>query len=287
MGAILLSLVPAIGWGAQALVMQKVGGKFTNKVMGMVLGTIIFSLLVLIFRRPNNISKNLIIGSLLCGIFWCFGQMLQVKSFDLVGVTITMPVSTGEQLLGTTLVSAIYFKEWTTNWQFILGISAILVIILGVIVISMKKNSNYDKANVKKSFILLFFSTIGMMGYAIIPRLFNLNGWDMLFPQAVSMVVTMFILVITQKDNQAFSKKTFENIPTGLCFAVANLALLLSNEINGVAVGFTMSQLNVVVSTLGGMIFLHEKKTHSEKIKIVIGLSLIIIGAVMIGITKN
>ena len=32
---ILIALVPALGWGFQSIVMQKIGGKFTNKVMGL------------------------------------------------------------------------------------------------------------------------------------------------------------------------------------------------------------------------------------------------------------
>lgn len=287
MGAILLSLVPALGWGAQSLVMQKVGGKFTNKVMGMVLGTTIFALIVLIFRGLPDFSFNLILGSLLCGASWCFGQLLQVKSFDLVGVTITMPISTGEQLLGTTLFGAIYFHEWTQHWQFVIGIMALIIIISGVTIISKSKRGNYDKTNLKKSLLLLLLSTLGMMGYAIFPRLFNLNGWDMLFPQAISMLLTMTVLVFLQKDNNMFSKKTLANIPTGFCFAIANLSLLLSNEINGIAVGFTMSQLNVVVSTLGGMFLLNESESKRERIIIFGGLILVLIGATMIGITKN
>ncbi|MGV7654284.1 GRP family sugar transporter, partial [Mycobacterium kansasii] len=48
MSSLLLGLVPARGWGMQAIVMQIVGGKFTNKVMGMVTGNLIFAAIIFI-----------------------------------------------------------------------------------------------------------------------------------------------------------------------------------------------------------------------------------------------
>lgn len=83
-----------------------------------------------------------------------------------------------------------------------------------------------------------------------------------------------------------WDKKSWENIATGFCFAIANLTILLSNQLNGVAVRFTLSQLNVVVATLGGLFILHEKKTHNEMISVLAGLTLVVIGAVLIRTTK-
>ena len=50
---------------------------------------------------------------------------------------------------------------------------------------------------------------------------------------------------------------------------------------NGVNLAFVMSQLCVVISTLGGILFLHEKKTQKGLIYTVIGLILIVAGAVL------
>lgn len=53
MWPILLALVPAFGWGFQGIVMQKVGGTTANKQMGMVLTTLLFGIVVLIFHPIN------------------------------------------------------------------------------------------------------------------------------------------------------------------------------------------------------------------------------------------
>jgi len=283
----LIALVPAFGWGFQSIVMQKIGGKFTNKVMGMVITAFLFSLFIAIFKHPTSITPNLIIGSVLCGACWSIGQLLQVKSFDLVGVSATMPISTGEQLLGTTLVGAFYFHEWTTGMQFTLGITALVLIMIGITMTTYTDNKTKTGSNFKLGLLILTASSLGLIGYAIIPRIFNLNSWDVLVPQTFAMVVTTSIVVGFQHDNVIFDKATWKNMLTGAFFAVANVAILFSNAMNGVAVGYTLSQLNVIVATIGGLLILHEHKSKKELIYTLSGLLLVVGGAIMIGVTKK
>lgn len=83
---ILIGLVPAVAWGAQNIVMQLIGGRYTNKNMGMAFGVLIFAIGVFIFHRPAEVTSSLIWGSILCGISWSLGNILQVKSFDMIGL---------------------------------------------------------------------------------------------------------------------------------------------------------------------------------------------------------
>ncbi|MBA5735072.1 glucose transporter GlcU, partial [Escherichia coli] len=53
------------------------------------------------------------------------------------------------------------------------------------------------------------------------------------------------------------------------------------------ATGFSLSQMGVVISTIGGILFLGEKKTKKELILVIIGVVLVIIGGTMIGIAKS
>ncbi|GEO46261.1 GRP family sugar transporter [Companilactobacillus kimchii] len=283
----LLALIPALGWGFQSIVMQKIGGKFTNKVMGMAMTTFVFAVIIFFFKHPTTVNSNLIIGSFLCGLFWIVGQLLQVKAFDLVGVSMAMPVSTGEQLLGTTLMGALYFHEWQSGWQFILGIGALAFIIVGIYLTTYSNEKKEKNINLKSGLIVLTISSLGLIGYAVIPRIFDLNSWDILLPQSIAMLITMFIIAGVQKNRKILDVKTWQNMVTGIFFAIANIAILFSNEVNGVAVGYTLSQLNVIVATLGGLLILHEKKSKRELFFTLIGLVLIVVGAIMIGATKE
>lgn len=283
----LLALIPALGWGLQSIVMQKIRGKFTNKVMGMVMTTFVFAIIISFFKHPTVVTSNLIIGSTLCGISWIIGQLLQVKSFDLVGVSMAMPISTGEQLLGTTLIGALYFHEWQSAWQFIFGIGALVLIISGIYLTTYSDQRKKQNVNLRSGLIVLTISALGLIGYAVIPRVFHLNSWDILLPQSIAMLVTMFIVAGFQKDRKILGVKTWQNMTTGIFFAIANVAILFSNEINGIAVGYTLSQLNVIVATLGGLLILHEHKSAKELRFTLVRLLLIVTGAILIGVTKN
>ncbi|HIZ96914.1 MAG TPA: GRP family sugar transporter [Candidatus Ligilactobacillus excrementavium] len=284
---ILIGLVPALGWGLQALVMQKIGGKYTNKTLGMALTTIVFGIAAYFYLRPE-MTAALLWGSILSGLSWSLGQILQTKSFDLLGVSTAMPVSTGEQLVLTTLLGAIALQEWTHAWQYFVGLPAIAIIVLGVAFTTVEDNKieKGGSSNLKKGMLILIISSIGQAGYAVLPRVFDLNGGDVLLPQSIAMTAGVMLLSSFEKDNDMFGKKTWQNMLTGICFSVANVGLLFSNQINGVAVGFTLSQLNVVVSTIGGIWFLHEVKTKHEMKYTMWGLALVVLGAVLIGITK-
>lgn len=285
---ILIGLIPALGWGLQSIVMQKIGGKYTNKTLGMTFTTVLFGVVAFLFYRPE-LTANLLWGAILSGLCWSVGQILQVKSFDLIGVSKAMPISTGEQLVVTTLLGAILLKEWTHGWQYWLGVPALAIIILGVTLTTIQdhQSSEDQGSNVKLGMLVLAISTLGMAGYAVFPQVFHLNGWDVLLPQSIAMMVGVMILSSFQKGNEMFGKETWQNMLTGICFGIANIGLLFSNQMNGVAVGFTLSQLNVVVATLGGIWVLHELRSHREMKYTLWGLALVVIGAIMIGITKQ
>ncbi|HDU1253696.1 TPA: glucose transporter GlcU, partial [Listeria monocytogenes] len=80
---------------------------------------------------------------------------------------------------------------------------------------------------------------------------------------------------------------TWLNMIPGVMWATGNLALLFSNKLVGIATGFSLSQMGVVISTIGGILFLGEKKTKKELILVIIGVVLVIIGGTMIGIAKS
>lgn len=285
---IFLGLVPAIAWGIQPLFLSKIGGKATNQQMGLALGTFVFSLGIFIFKRPGVWTSNLIIGGFLCGLVWAFAQFNQIRVFSMVGVSRVMPISTAFQLIGNALVGVIYFGEWDNKNKIILGIAAIACIIVGIVGSSFSENQEVGgKEQMKKGIIILFFSALAFVGYSAIPRVAGINGWDALLPQTIGMVIGSFIFCSLEKDNDLFKKKTLSNLPVGFIFGIANLTIMLSNEYNGVVVGFTLSQLNVIVATLGGLFILKEKKTTKELKYILGGLILVAAGGILIGLTKG
>ncbi|GFZ26145.1 GRP family sugar transporter [Lactobacillus corticis] len=280
----LIALLPAIGWGSQAILMQIFGGSFENKVVG-ISWTVLLASIISMFVHSPNYSFNLIFGSSLCGLFWSIGMLLQVKSFDLVGISTAMPISTGGQILGTAIISAIFFHEWTTWKQWIFGILSLVIISIGIVTISKRKNNNHSGKELKQGLIYLFVSTLGLIGYAIIPTVFKLNISDMIFPQGVSIFLFITLFTLFKNKDILFSRFTIKNMVTGLFFELGNLSILLSMEVNGVAVGYTFSQLNVVISTLGGLMILKESRYKDDIKRKILALIFITLGAIVMGLT--
>ena len=120
-----------------------------------------------------------------------------IKSIDLMGVSRTMPISTGLQLVATTLFGVIVFHEWSTTISVVLGVLALVCIIIGVILTSLQseEEKNAEQAgNFKRGIIILLISTVGYLVYVVVIRLFNVDGWSALLPQAVGMVLGGFCL---------------------------------------------------------------------------------------------
>ncbi|WP_350370991.1 GRP family sugar transporter (plasmid) [Bacillus cereus] len=283
---ILLAILPALFWGSIVLFNVKLGGGPYSQILGTTLGALVFSIGVYIFIKPVLTPMVIIIG-IISGLFWALGQANQLKSIDLIGVSKTMPISTGMQLVSTTLFGVIVFHEWSTTTSVVLGVLALLCIIIGIVLTSLqsKEEKNDEQTgNFKKGIVILLISTLGYLVYVVIIRLFGIDGWSALLPQAIGMVLGGILLTF---KHQPFNKYAIRNIIPGLIWAAGNMFLFISQPRVGGATSFSLSQMGIVISTLGGIFILGEKKTKRQFIAIVIGIIFIIAAGIMLGIAKK
>jgi glucose uptake protein len=178
----------------------------------------------------------------------------------------------------------IVFGEWSTTVSILFGCLALVCIIVGIVLTSLKDNTVEEKpGELKKGIGILIVSTIGYLVYVVIAQLTGVDGWSALFPQAIGMVIGGVLLTYKHKP---FNKYALKNIIPGVVWAVGNLFLFLSQPKVGVATSFSLSQMGIIISTFGGILILGEKKTKRQMIGIIIGSALIIIGAVFLGLAK-
>ncbi|GAB6488030.1 RhaT/GlcU family sugar-proton symporter [Bacillus cereus] len=283
---ILLAILPALFWGSIVLFNVKLGGGPYSQVLGTTLGALVISIGVYIFIKPVLTPMVIVIG-IISGLFWALGQANQLKSIDLIGVSKTMPISTGMQLVSTTLFGVIVFHEWSTTTSVVLGVLALLCIIIGIVLTSLQnkeEKNNEQTGNFKKGIVILLISTLGYLVYVVIIRLFGIDGWSALLPQAIGMVLGGILLTF---KHQPFNKYAIRNIIPGLIWGAGNMFLFISQPRVGVATSFSLSQMGIVISTLGGIFILGEKKTKRQFIAIVIGIIFIIVAGIMLGIAKG
>lgn len=283
---LLIGLMPMIGWGLFPILTGKFGGKPVNQILGTTYGTLLFAIVVALVRQTPMLSGKAFLFTFLSGVFWSAGQILVFYAFAEMGVSRTMPVSTGFQLVGASLWSVIVLGEWATGNAKLIGFSAIILIIFGVwlTTYSEKKLPKEDGGmNAVKGVLLVACAEIGYLGYSAFPQAVNVSGFSAFLPQALGMAVVATVFAIATKGNRAEkpfkTKSSYTNIISGLFFAFAALTYLISARpsVNGLATGFILSQMNVVIATLGGIYILHEKKTKKEMGFILAGLVLVVI----------
>lgn len=286
MMTILIALLPALAWGSIVLVSVKLGGDSDSQTLGITIGALVFAAVVYIWVQPA-VNMTAWIAGVVSGLFWAVGQKNQLGSVPHLGVSRTVPLSTGMQLTATTLFGVIVFKEWTTTTAVLLGSISMVLIIAGAVLTSITERGDGQKGKSgsrRKGLLLLLLSTMGYLVYVVIIRWFHIDGWAAILPQAIGMFAGAVLLTLKHKP---FNKYAVRNMLSGILWGIGNLGLLLSVPRIGVAASFSLSQTGIVISTLGGIFLLGEKKTKKQLLFVLAGCLLIIAGGVLVGFTKT
>lgn len=281
--SIIYMLIPALAWGVLPLAVARIKGKPINQILGTTVGTLIVGLITLPFIKLNIDAKTFWMAAL-AGAFWVIGQLGQYTGYAKVGVSETMPISTGLQLIGTYLVGVVIFGEWGSTSAKIWGFIGIALLIIGAILTSVSDagTSEGNKSNQTGTIIMLVCTTLGFIVYNAIPRALSASGIAIFFPESVGMVLAVLVyLVFTRQLGELKAKSSWQSLIAGFIFSIAALGYIMSVRDNGVNTAFVVSQLSVVISTLGGMLVLGEKKSKKGYIFTISGLILIFVGAIL------
>lgn len=281
--SIIYMLIPALAWGVLPLAVARIKGKPINQILGTTVGTLIVGLITLPFIKLNIDAKTFLMAAL-AGAFWVIGQLGQYTGYAKVGVSETMPISTGLQLIGTSLVGVVIFGEWGSTSAKIWGFIGIALLIIGAILTSVSDagTSEGNKSNQTGTIIMLVCTTLGFIVYNAIPRALSASGIAIFFPESVGMVLAVLVyLVFTRQLGELKAKSSWQSLIAGFIFSIAALGYIMSVRDNGVNTAFVVSQLSVVISTLGGMLVLGEKKSKKGYIFTISGLILIFVGAIL------
>lgn len=292
MQGILYALIPMITWGSIGFVSNKIGGNAKQQTLGMTLGAFVFAFFVFILHRPEVTLSVFIIG-VIGGLIWSVGQSGQFHAMKEMGVSVASPLSAGSQLVVGGLIGALVFHEWTQSIQFVLGFLAMFLLIIGFY-FSAKRDSKNQLVAVKRDYpkglIALFYSTAGYVTYVLLFN--NLSAlWfkihfdtlTIIFPMSIGMILGALLLAGGKVE---LNKFVFRNMFVGVMWGIGNIFMLLAAALAGNAIAFSFSQLGVIISTIGGILFLGEKKTKRELIYLSIGTVLFVIGAILLAIVK-
>lgn len=303
----LIAIFPSFCWGSLGLLSTKFGGNASQQTLGLTYGGLFFGLITYLFWViPHHyyMDTKIVIIGLISGVLWTIGQAFQFVAIkQMGGVSVAVPLSMTSQLVGNALLGAALLGEWTTGAQWLVGIIAITLIVIGVVLIQARdKNSPSESSQTSKGLLSITISTLGFLGYFITPKL--LQSWmhvssavinagsginymvAIILPQACGMVIGayLYVILISHENDALHAPVTWKNAITGVVWALGNVALFISiaNPRLGQAVASTLSQLGFIVGAFGGIIFLHEHKTHRQLWLITLGSIIALVGAVVI-----
>ncbi|GAA5111006.1 GRP family sugar transporter [Orbus sasakiae] len=277
---ILIALLPALGWGIQPLILKKLGGKPTNQILGTGIGAIIVGLIVQFSSSPDSISLTIFLISLASGVFWVIGQTGQYHALDIMGVSKTIPVSTALQLIGTSIISVIAFNEWPGLTFKLIGLAAIILLIIGVAMTSVSEKKA-DVRSLKLGVMILFYTSAGYWIYNVLPKMVNAPALSIFFPQMLGIFLGALVYILFKHPKSITESKTWQTAVVGIIFSLSALAYIFAAKLTGVATAFIITQLNVVVATIGSLVILKERKTPKELKSTLVGLALIVVGSVI------
>lgn len=274
-----LALIPALAWGIVPLMVSKVPhSKPTNQILGMGLGAIVVGMIVALTRGVVA-SPAIFLLAMLSGMFWALAQTGQFISYIKLGVAQTMPISTGLQLIGNTIIGALIFGEWQSVTEYTFGILALVLIILGVALTAISRQPGAKRVTLQ-NFAFLLLTTVGYWVFSTFPKTVAVSGEQLFFPQTIGILLgATLYLAVTRRLAIFTQAASYWDALAGIAFGIGALSYMLSAQVNGVTSAFIYSQLSVIISTLGGMVILGERKRGFELGATLIGLILILIGA--------
>ena len=286
---ILIGLTPALLWGAMPVTTTKIGGRPVEQLLGTAYGAIILGALSYLIVGPS-IPLITFFWCFISGVFWSVSQEAQYTAYRQIDVSVLMPITSGIQIIGVSLVGVLFFGSWSTGFKKLTGALAILMIVIGIILTAIHDRTDQptttNKSLEKKGFANAIFSSLGYTVCNSLPKIPKASGWQMFFPMMLGIVVTAIIIGLSNRNFRQhrviISKYSFRNILTGIFFGLAYCGYFFSINLNNLSTGFVLSQMCLIVSTFSGIIILHEHKTRNEMIRTVVGLILIIISGLIV-----
>lgn len=287
---IVLALIPALCWGSIGLISGRLGGSSYQQTLGMTAGAVLFGLFSLMYFHVQLSGMAMLVG-VASGLCWAVGQFEQFQSMKFIGISRTVPISTGLQLAGTALAGVILFHEWKTSSMVTMGTIAVIVLIAGAALTSLRdKRQNVSSQPVEagRGATALAISTVGYILYTVIVNLSGLDSKLIIFPQSIGMILgaLIFVMLSAQNRRKVWHKATAKNIITGLVWGIGNFFMFMAIPKVGLAISYSLAQCGIVISTFGSIWLLGEKKTNREMVYTIIGSLLVIAGGVTLGLMK-
>ena len=244
--------------------------------VGMVLGELVISLLT------NTLCVSPV--GILCGFLWVLGGAFcfwAVQAEDLTGAGVR---AMGMSIFASFLSGVLVFSEATL---FYFSVPAIVLLLLGLKMLAPSHGSFW------KNWRSLLAGAV--FGLFLIPYKFTeipLLEFMSSFTIGIFIAAELLVGLLCLKRRALFEYRLAPSIASicmGLLWMVGQHGCFWAIDSKGAlgyAVGYPLTQLNLLVNLLWGVVVFHEYPTKPERVRLAVATSVILGGAVLLALSK-
>jgi len=271
------ALIAALIWGVHLVPFKKMKANVYYSQFLMCLGIFISTILIsILLHFPLSLS----VPGLVAGIIWSFGNLSSLKAIKEIGISRAFPIWISSTLVMFTW-GVVLFKELTSLTNIILGLSGVLLIFIGCVLVGKTKKAK--EKSTKKGIILALIAAV-LFGSSFVPlKLTGMSGEQFFFQMSTGIMITstfIFILKIDIPKNLQITN----GFLTGLLWAIANLFGIYANILLGLSRGGPITQTAALIGALWGLFYFKEFKEKKQIIQIIVSSIIVVTGAILIGL---
>ena len=256
------------------------------------------------FPRVDRVwaSARTVALSYLSGVLWYLGSLLWIKAIDVIGYGSATAVKNSTCVFGT-VIGIVVFNEYAHASP-----SRILLVVLGSILVSVSATilgrlgtkqdmgeHASDSRNWFSGIALALGAAIALASYMLPGRFASENaaawGWTYycLLGQGVLLagLVTYGVSGDTGSVLREPRRERLMGIAAGLLYGVAFALMMTSMNLVGMAVGFSLANMNIVVVLPLSILVLREVDYHAERRIVLVGAACAAIGTICLAASKG
>lgn len=251
-------------------------------------GHLLLSSIVFIFVAQPIPVKDFV-GPFIAGILWGVGITLGYVGIKNLGITRALSIWIPIVTIVSALWGLIFFREaWSLGaGKLLLTILAIAFLITAALVVILSSRGEEKLKNVKVGVLASIALGVTHGSFFVPLQTSHLSIFVTFLPLAIGMFSVLILLVTLQKVKIRYDAiSTIRMILAGLMLGSGNYMALLTIKYLGVAQGYPLTQLGIIVNALWGTLVFKEVTTFRGKILIAISIAIAIVGAVFLNLAR-
>jgi len=233
------------------------------------------------------------LAGLACGPAWTLGLLFYVLSVSEMGLALATPIKNTTAVLGT-VVGIAAFQEWRHTAP-VPAIAGSVFIVLCACALGRTGENARDRSQATiRGVAYAILSALSFSLYTIPLKVALARGADnfalLAYMALGSLATAAVIFLVLQRDRRQWFRLPLRDHAcaalAGLIWVLATLSLYAAIRLIGLAVTWSISNLNTVVSVLVGILVFHEINARKFRTTIWLGLLFAFVGVLLLGLSK-